>query len=380
MARSVERGVEAVVVAVVIAMLAGQVLGQPVLLSYVTSESMEPTIEAGDGFVSVPAAVTGPPSSGDVVVYEAETLNGGGLTTHRVVRETDRGYITRGDGNPFTDQSAGEPPVSERQVVAVGLQIGGKLVVVPDLGTAVTTVSDTTDSLTHRIATGAGIDPDQIWIMLSVAGLVVLLASRTDGTGRTPTTDRSHSRRRGGTVGPRELVLGVGLVVVVAATASMLLPFGPTEYTVVSAESDVPGPAVIPAGESETTTYRVPGGEVVPTLVRVAPASEGVSVSPERRVVPAGGAANVSVSLSAPPELGRYDRLVTEHRYPLVFPLSVIGPLARFHPLAPVFLIDACVATPFVVVARLFGGRTPTRSRSASGAVTGFERLLRRFR
>jgi len=86
-----------------VSMVLGQVLGQPVLLGFVTSESMEPTLETGDGFVAVPAALTGPVEEGDVVTFRAEEIQGGGLTTHRVVDETDRGYITRGDANPFTD-------------------------------------------------------------------------------------------------------------------------------------------------------------------------------------------------------------------------------------------------------------------------------------
>jgi len=55
--RGVELAVEVVLVAVVVALLAGQALGQPVLLSYVTSDSMAPTIDAGDGVVT--ARVTG---------------------------------------------------------------------------------------------------------------------------------------------------------------------------------------------------------------------------------------------------------------------------------------------------------------------------------
>jgi signal peptidase len=79
---------------------------------------MEPTLEPGDGFVAVPAELAGPIDDGDVIVFEAETIQGGGLTTHRVVDETDRGFITRGDANPFTDQDDSEPPVKRAQVVA----------------------------------------------------------------------------------------------------------------------------------------------------------------------------------------------------------------------------------------------------------------------
>ena len=58
-------------VLVVVVIVAGQLAGQPVLLGYVTSGSMAPTLETGDGFVAVPAAVSGPIDTGDVVVFEA---------------------------------------------------------------------------------------------------------------------------------------------------------------------------------------------------------------------------------------------------------------------------------------------------------------------
>jgi signal peptidase len=365
------RGIEVGFVVVVLALLGGQAVGQPVLLSYVRTGSMEPTLSPGDGFVAIPSVVAGPPEQGDVVVYRAESLDGGGLTTHRVVAETDRGYITQGDANPFTDQSSGEPPVRRHQIVAVGLQIGGDLVVVPGFGTAVRTVRDTTGVVTRPVGAALGGDSRAIWVGLAVAGLVVLLFGRTDDGGRTPVSDRTHGRDRASGVAVRDVVLLAGAVVVATATASMILPLGPTEYTVVSAESDVPGVGVIPAGETETTTYRVPGGGVVPTRYYVEPASEGVSVDGGTGVVRPGETANVSVALSAPPELGSHRRFVSERRYPLVLPLPLVDALHRLHPLAPLAVIDGCLALPFLVAARLVGGRVRSRGRDGGGVTTG---------
>jgi len=133
---------EAALVVFLVSMVVGQALGQPVLLGFVTSGSMEPTIETGDGFVAIPTAIAGPIEEGDVITFRAEEIQGGGLTTHRVVAETDRGYITRGDANPFTDQDGGEPPVSEAQIVAVAWQPGGTVVTVPGVGAVVTGTQD----------------------------------------------------------------------------------------------------------------------------------------------------------------------------------------------------------------------------------------------
>jgi len=74
---------------VVLALIAGSLLGQPVLFSFVTTESMSPTIQAGDGFVVIPSVLVDDVGEGDVVVFDAQEIEGGGLTTHRIVGETE---------------------------------------------------------------------------------------------------------------------------------------------------------------------------------------------------------------------------------------------------------------------------------------------------
>lgn len=365
-----ERTIEALVILLAVVLLAGQAVGHPVLLGYVTTGSMEPTLEPGDGFVSLPPAIAGDPDPGDVIVYRAEQVNGGELTTHRVVRDTDRGYVTRGDANPFTDQSAGEPPVRDPQVVAVGVRPGGTLLTIPELGTIVTALGG--------IASGAqGRIPSHIWIGAGVAAAFVLLATGGTGDGRrTPVEDRSagHTRGDGLGVGPRGIILLFGLVVVTTATASALAPLGPTEYRVVSADADLPGPRVIPAGQSETTTYQVPGGSIVPVKYYLEPASDGVQVvDGETGRVGPNSAVNATIRLFAPPENGVYRRYVAENRYPLVLPERAVDALYSVHVFAPVVALDALLAIPFVLAARLVGGRH--RPRGSPGAATGLTGL-----
>ncbi|WP_138005339.1 S26 family signal peptidase [Halalkalirubrum salinum] len=105
------------------AMIVGQFYGIPVGPSYVVTDSMKPTLEPGDGFIAVPIAIAGPVEEGNVVTFDADQLHGGGLTTHRVVVETDEGYVTRGEVNPFTDQEGDEPPVAEGQLKAKALGV-----------------------------------------------------------------------------------------------------------------------------------------------------------------------------------------------------------------------------------------------------------------
>lgn len=77
--------VQTLLVVFLVSVIAGAILGQPILLAFVETGSMSPTLEPGDGFVAIPSQLSGEIQQNDVIVFEAQHLNGGGLTTHRVV-------------------------------------------------------------------------------------------------------------------------------------------------------------------------------------------------------------------------------------------------------------------------------------------------------
>ena len=153
--------VEIVALLAVVLLVAGSVLGQPILIGFVETGSMEPTLAPGDGFVPIPSAVAGDIEEGDVVVFRAKRLHGGGLTTHRVVGETESGYITQGDANPSTDQAADEPPVKDAQITAVALQINGQVVDLPHVGAVVLGVRGLAASVGTMLTNVLGLERDR---------------------------------------------------------------------------------------------------------------------------------------------------------------------------------------------------------------------------
>ncbi|MFC7235743.1 signal peptidase I [Halosegnis marinus] len=372
MKRGLVRGGELLVVCFVLAMVAGQLLGQPVLLSYVTTGSMSPTLDPGEGFVAVPSAVADV-EEGDVVTFRAEELNGGGLTTHRVVGETERGYVTKGDANPFTDQDGDEPPVKESQIVAVAWQPGGQVLAVPFVGTLVEGSRMALAGTQRRLAAALGTRS-----LLGTTGLAYLVfalsvvwylveAYRDRGAGRERTRDRS----RDDGFDPRVVVALLALVVVASATAAMVVPAGAQKYGVVSAESDAPGPRVIETGTEETVTYPVGNGGVIPVVSFLEPGSEGVAVEPGEVSVGPRAVRNATVTLSAPPETGYYRRFVVEHRYLALLPRSHIRALYGVHPWLPLVAIDALLAGSFYAVGTAMVGSGRVRSRKREGRNTG---------
>jgi len=368
--RTVGQILLAVVIVGSLAIVAGSALGQPVLLSYVETGSMEPTIDAGDGFVAVPAEVAGPVEEGDVVVFRAEEVNGGRLTTHRVVEETDRGYVTKGDANPFTDQDGkDEPPVKDGQVVAKALQVGGHVVVVPHLGTAVEGVSGAIAGVQRwaAMATGTGtLLGVQGVAYLFFAGTVVLYAVdayRDDGT---KARERGRSRDDGTDV--RVYAAAFALLVVVGATAAMVVPAGTQEFGIVSAEFDSDRPDVVRAGETANLTYGAHNGGVVPVHAVLEPGSEGVDVRPREARVGSGEQVNASLSLAAPPETGYYRYYVVEHRYLALLPTPVIRGLHGVHPWVPIVALDALLGVPVYLFTVWTAGTGRVRNRSRDGA------------
>jgi len=220
----------AVVIVVMLALVAGQLLGQPVLLSYVETESMSPTLEPGDGFVPIPTQIAGPIEEDAVITFEAKELHGGGLTTHRVVDETDRGYITRGDGNPFTDQDGDEPPVKEPQIVATALEINGQLVVIPEFGTAVEGIQSVVETTQRQVAAALGIRSligSQGFALSFFAATLLWYAIGERRDDQTAQADRDRSRETG--VDTRLIVAVCALLLVLTATAAMVAPSGTQE-------------------------------------------------------------------------------------------------------------------------------------------------------
>jgi signal peptidase len=367
------------IVVFLVAMVVGQLLGQPVLLGYVTSGSMQPTLDPGDGFVAVPAAVAGPIEAGDVITFRAEDVQGGGLTTHRVVEETDRGYVTRGDANPFTDQDGGEPPVSEAQIVAVAWQPGGDVLALPGIGTGVEGLKSVLAAVQRQLASLLGLrsllGTQGLAYLLLAASVLGYLVDVLVSSDRTKARDDSRSDG----IDPRLYVGMFGAALVLSATATMVVPAGPQEIGVVSAESDAPGIRVIEQGTTESTQYRLGNGGFVPMVTYLEPVSDGVDVRPRETVIPGHSTVNATLSITAPPEIGHYRYFVTEHRYLSVLPRSTIDALYRVHPWLPIVTIDLLLGGTFYVLGIVLVGTGRVRSRTPPDRPSRFRRMLARL-
>ena len=353
----VGRVVPAVLMLLLAALVAGQLLGQPILLTYVTSDSMEPTIDEGDGFIAVPAQLSGDISEGDVIVFNAKEVGGGGLTTHRVVGETEEGYITKGDGNPFTDQSGGEPVVTEGQVVATAVQLNGWVITIPELGTAILTVRNQFTTVTQTVSATLGIPTGGTTgtgILLSGLGVALFGLSWLRGARQSNSRrSRTRTKKDSTSISGWRIVLFLVLIIGLPANITMLSASGANQVAIEGGDE-------LTGGDDFEGEATIANGGFISMTVFFDSQSQSMSVSPQHVTIPPGESRTVTVSGVTPPPGQEQVFVLRESYYLRILPTAVLRPLHTVHPW---LALGAINVTMIVVIISLVGGTIGLKSR-----------------
>ncbi|MFB6303370.1 MAG: signal peptidase I [Haloferacaceae archaeon] len=290
--------------------------GSPVQVSYVYSDSMEPTIGTNDGFLVVPA---GSIDEGDVITYRAAKRDT--YVTHRVVGRSASGFVTKGDNNPTTDQAVGYAHVERSDVLGAVLTYRGEPVTIPAYGTAV------------------GLLREYGSAVLAVLGLLFVCQSvRTSQLSRgTPQVPRV-----GGVLTP------VFTASVLAAIGLMLAGTAVHQLAFVAVATPTGASNTIAVGESKTTT--VVFNRSASPLTRSVIAAENMRITDRTR-----NASNIVVTARIPPpeSTGRHAARLTVRRYPAVLAPSQFRRLERIHPVIPAGIAALVMIAPLYVLARL---------------------------
>lgn len=361
----------------IIALLLSQLLGQPII-AFVETSSMEPTLEPNDGYLAIPALFVDDVEEGDIILFEAQELGGGELTTHRVVDETEEGYLTKGDANPFVDQEGDEPPVVEGQIKAVALELNGGPVVIPGLGATIGGTTDLLGVFRDRVLKPVGLGSVETTTISSgilVLGLSLMVFNLLTGT----TDGRTRTRSRSVFDNAALLIALLTLAVVVPVNFSMLLPSGVYQYEVISSVKPIDAEQVIQAGGTSEITYFMRNSGHIPVAVFLEPASSGVETPEGYTYVGRQTTVNTSVTMHAPEETGVYARFVREYRYLVVLPPSLIATLHKIHPILAYAAINVTVAAAVILLAVSSLGTGRLRIRSKGRELTLREEIrLRR--
>lgn len=293
----------------------------PVHLSYVTSESMEPTLSEGDGYV----VVEGDVEVGDVITFSTPE----GYVTHRVVGSDDDGYVTRGDANPSTDQAGGMTPVTEEQVLGKALTVGGHLVVIPGLGALASFV------VAYRAFLLGGL-------------MLLLVANAVLGSGRGPTVPQRELTH------VRDIVFPVLVGVTVACVLVLAVSVTTRHLTFVATTVESAG-STFTVGEAAVRQATV--DIVRAPFTQVVVDAQGSTVAGRDLAT---GSATVDLRLPAQSEPGPYITSVSVHPYPAVIPRPVVVWLHGIHPWVACVGSTALALGPFwLVYGLLFDGREP---------------------
>ena len=331
--------------------------GAPLQVSYVSSDSMSPTLDTNDGYVLVPAPTV---ESGDIITFYSEER--GTYVTHRATQVTADGIITQGDGNPSTDQAAGYPPVQRTDVTGKILTFAGVPVVIPYLGTVLSAISN-------------------YWYLI-VGGLGAYLLINGAKTDR--------KRQRDDVLRSREIVLPITLLVIVAGVA--FVSMGAIQQTQVYTVTDQPttDPAALTVGEPQTESITLQltkspfthvitetdGMEITDT--EVVPPDDGDSAS---QGAATGGlpwqpfeSSEQIITTRIPPQdaTGPHATGIRVHPYPAILPKGTIEFLHGIHPFVAALVTVLCGTVPiYLVYWLLVDTTTPLR--------WGRSRLARRF-
>ena len=379
---AVTRVVMVLLVVVLLSLVLGQLFGQPTLLAYVDSGSMEPTIDEGDGFVAIPAAVAGPPTEGDVITFHAEEIEGGGLTTHRVVDETADGYVTRGDANPFTDQDGGEPQVTEDRIVATALQVGGTVVTVPHLGTGIegiqAVVFGTVVTGIDALGLDTDVSPGTVGVWIFALGALLFAASFRSDDDAGPERDMSRSMEDADGVNGRTVAILLLVVVLVPANAAMIVPGGPTDVVIDGDEvADTEG---VDPGDTVEAEFDAHNGGLITLLLVFEPTDDDVAVEPDSLGVPVGEMATATVSAPAPEPGVERTITIEEHRYLVVMPEGALTWLHSASPYAALAALNLFIGGAFVGFVGGLIGFNQIRFRDTSRSIPLTVRIKRRLR
>jgi len=360
---TVQTTITVVLVLIALALVVGQIMGQPLLIGYVETGSMEPTLEIGDGFVAIPTILADDVGEGDVVTFDAQSVGGGGMTTHRIEEETPEGYITSGDANSFTDQESGEPPVQDSQIAAVVLQFDGDVVVLPSIGAGAELVQGFIASVLGILGLGA-ITSYGIGTATTAVGVLLIAGSLIYGfftTGKRLTT-RSSDRTE--LVNSKWLLIALVVVLLIPLMTSMVIASDTTTIQVLSSQNpDEDDPTQIGAGETEVIDYRVENNLFVPKVVVLDSESSGVEFSESVVTVSHGETRELDLRLSAPDETGVYSRARSEHHYYHLLPAPIIVGLHQIHPLVAMGAVSGVAVFPVVAGFLLLVGIRPVSIR-----------------
>lgn len=303
----------------------GALSGNGFGLGFVTSNSMEPSLRVGDGFMLVPYRRG---EVGDVIVYRPTRLPAEQIV-HRIVGIEPGGFITRGDNSPSADQEAGEPPVTERQMIGMALTSGGVPVRIPGVGPLSSSIRNLLGRYAFTFSLGVAV------ASVGVSTWDMLYPKRTRPTRR---------RWRVGTLyWTAAVAFTLGIVIAMASGAQTRA----IRYLAMAEPDGLPNH--IPVGEAGTVRATAANTSLLPVVQVIEPLPPAVSPSEPAWVGPL-SQTEFRLNLPVHDQPGWSTAYVRVYHYPPVLPKGI---LVWLHRQSHLWALFGAVAAPLVLVSLL---------------------------
>lgn len=329
------------ILVVVLAALAVTTPASPVQLSYVYSDSMEPTIGQNDGYIVVPAQQV---QQRDIIVFWSQEREE--YVTHRIVGRSDEGLITQGDNNDVTDQAAGHPYVQRSAITGTVLSLTGEPVTIDGLGVLV--------SLVHS----------QRLLILGIA-MSLIGGSILFGGSQQPHPRRSLLR-------VRDVIHPVFAAAIIGGTMVILIGAVSHELMYVAIDGGSSAQNTLTVGSATTETISI-NASALPLTHRLV-STDGMTITNSTRNA---STITANVHIPGPTTSGAYQTSIAVYRYPAVLPFRLVETIHAIHPAVAAGATMSILFSPFVLAyALLFDGNTPLRTSQTRWQ----QRLWRRIR
>lgn len=306
-------------------------IASPITLISIQGDSMEPTIPDNSLLVNYETKNV---DDGDIITfYDPQTQQ---FITHRVVNETDAGYITLGDNNDVIDQTTGIQPVQPTAIEGRAIVVGSTPLYIPYLGSVF-------DVLQQNLI--------QVFLIIFGAYLALSQASR-----------QTEQQRVFGHLVARDIFRPIFIVCLVmmvfAFTLTATTLSAPIVYT--NSDSAAQQQYVVTTGDTKQIETITIERETTWYLGDLYFSDNLEIVSIERM-----SDSQVSLRVVVPPEPapGTLQSTITLYQYPRVLPEGFVQSLATINPVLASFVTSLVTLSPmFLIYYFIIGPTTPIKS------------------
>jgi len=347
----------------------GGFLNHPVGLTYVESESMYPLLDVNDGFFIIPSQLDGDYDIGDIIVFDAENFPYD-FVTHRIVGETDMGYVTQGDNNTFPDQSGSfsEPYIKDEQIVGKALVINGTLLKIPKFGSFINFISSSLSRITIAFSSFFGLknmNNNMGSIVISL-GLLAIIAFFSDtisamlkkGSERVKATRKRPKRTYIYYVFFVLFLLLISTISIISLEQDNLIDFVATEGNTSS--------RAVHLGDSVSYDIEIGNTGLIPIYAFVEGKEGILEVDDSSHTIGRNESVSVDYKINAPDEPGYYREYIGVDIYLGLLPYSLTKSLRGIHLLLPILLLDLIIVMLSIPIFILLKKELSSKVRVAS--------------